>query len=65
VLAGEQKFTALELFALLERFVAETGARSTVDSVMSLGHILTKKYEDLAPKIKGRVARYALVLPEQ
>ena len=64
VLTGEQKFTALELFALLKKYVAETGARTTVDSAMSLGHVLTKKYHALAPKVEGRVAKYKLVLPD-
>jgi hypothetical protein len=63
-LAGEQKFTALELFALLRKYVADTGACSTVDTAMSLGHALTKKYQALAPKVEGRVAKYKLVLPE-
>ena len=64
VLTGEQKFTAVELFGVLKRYVAETGARTTVDSAMSLGHVLTKKYHALAPKMEGRVARYKLVLPD-
>ena len=64
VLTGEQKLTALELFALLKKYVAETGMRTTVDSAMSLGHVLTKKYHARAPKVEGRVARYKLVLPE-
>ena len=44
VLHGEQKLTALELFAHLKKYVADTGAVSTIDSAMSLGHCLTKKY---------------------
>ena len=64
VLTGEQKFTAVELFGVLRRYVAETGACTTIDSAMSLGHVLTKKYYALAPKVEGRVAKYKLVLPE-
>ena len=64
VLTGEQKFTALELFALLKKYVVETGARTTVDSAMSLGQVLTKKSHALALKVEGMVAKYELVLPE-
>ncbi len=60
---GEQKFTALELFAHLKKYVAESGAISTIDCGMSLGHCLTKRYQSLAPKVEGRVAKYKLVLP--
>ena len=64
ILAEEQKFTTLELFAFLKKYVAETGACSTVNSAMLLGHVLTKKYQALAQKIEGRVAKHKLVLPE-
>ena len=39
------------------------GAVSNVDSAMSLGHCLTKRYPELAPKLEGRVCKYLLVLP--
>ena len=63
-LVGEHKFTALQLFTLLRRYVADTGACSTVDTAMSLGHVLNKKYQALAPRIDGRVAKYKLIFPE-
>ena len=59
-LQGEHRFTALQLFTYLKRYMAETGAQSSVDSVMSLGHSLSKNYADLAPKVEGRIVRYRL-----
>ena len=35
-------------------------AQTTVDSVMALGHAMSKNYAKLAPKVEGRVARYRL-----
>ena len=64
-LQGEHKSTALELFAHLKRYVADTGASTTIDSVMSLGHCMTKRYQALAPKLEGRVAKYKLILPDR
>ena len=40
--------------------MAEMGAQTTVDSVMALGHAMSKNYATLAPKVEGRVARYRL-----
>ncbi len=65
VLRGEQKLTALQLFAHLKKYAADTGTHSTIDSAMSLGHTMTKKYQTLAPKAEGRVAKYKLSLPEE
>ncbi len=59
-LQGEHLFTALELFNSLKKYVADTGACSTIDSVMSLGHCLSKNYAALAPKVAGRVKRYRI-----
>ena len=53
-------FTALELFGRLKVYMAEMGAQTTVDSVMALGHAMSKNYATLAPKVEGRVARYRL-----
>ena len=50
---GEHAFTAVELFGHLRRYVADTGLYSTIDSVMSLGHCLAKKYYAIAPKVEG------------
>ena len=55
---GEHLSTALELFHHLKRYVADTGSCSTIDSVMSLGHCLSKNYSTLAPKVTGRVTKY-------
>ena len=41
-------------------YMAETGAQTTVDSVMALGHAMSKNYATLAPKVEGRVARYSV-----
>ena len=57
---GEHLFTALELFNHLKKYVADTGSCSTIDSVMSLGHCLSKSYSALAPKVTGRVTKYRL-----
>ncbi len=65
VLRGDQKLIALQLFAHLKKYAADTGAHSTIDSAMSLGHTVTKKYQTLAPKAEGRVAKYKLSLPEE
>ena len=59
-LEGHCLFTALELFGRLKVYMAETGAQTTVDSVMALGHAISKNYATLAPKVEGRVARYRL-----
>ena len=58
--AGEHTFTANELFKMLKRYMSETGAQSSIDSAMSLGHSLSKNYAHLAPKAEGRVAKYRL-----
>jgi hypothetical protein len=63
VLRGEQKLTALELFAHLKKYMSESGAVSNIDSAMSLGHCLAKRYQTLAPKLEGRVCKYLLALP--
>ena len=57
-LQGEHQFTALHLFNELKKYVAHTGTCSTIDSVMSLGHCLSKNYAALAPKVAGRVTKY-------
>ena len=44
-------FTALELFGRLKVYMAETGAQTTVDSVMALGHAMSKNYATLAPRV--------------
>ena len=59
-LQGEHTFTANELFKMLKRYMSETGAQSSIDSAMSLGHSLSKNYAHLAPKAEGRVAKYRL-----
>ena len=59
---GEHAFTAVELFGHLRRYVADTGLYSTIDSVMSLGHCLARKYYAIAPKVEGRVAKYKIRL---
>ena len=59
-LEGHCFFTALELFRGLKVYMAETGAQTTVDSVMALGHAMSKNYATLAPKVEGRVAKYRL-----
>ena len=63
VLRREQKLTALELFAYLKKYMSESGAISNIDSAMSLGHCLAKRYPTLAPKLEGRVCKYLLTLP--
>ena len=59
-LHGEQRFTAHQLFTYLKKYMADTGAHSNIDSVMSLGHTLNKSYADLAPKVDGRITRYRI-----
>jgi len=63
VLRGEQKLTALEQFAHLKKYMSESGAVSNIDSAMSLGHCLAKRYQTLAPTLEGRVCKYLLALP--
>ena len=53
-------FTALELFGRLEIHMTETGAQTTVDSVMALGYAMSKNYATLAPKVECRAARYSV-----
>ena len=50
VLRGEQKLTALELFAHLKKYMAESGAVSNIDSAMSLGHCLRSGLLAFLPK---------------
>ena len=64
VLRGEQRLTALELFVHLKKYMSEPGAVSNIDSAMSLGHCLAKRYQTLAPKLEGRVCKYLLALPD-
>ena len=59
-LAGHCFFTALELFGRLEIHMTETGAQTTVDSVMALGYAMSKNYATLAPKVECRAARYSV-----
>ena len=59
-LEGHCFFMASELFRRLKKYMAETGAQTTVDSVMALGHAMSKNYATLAPRVEGRVARYKL-----
>ena len=49
-----------ELFNLLKKYAAETGAALTIESVMALGRALNKNYSKLAPRVSGRVAEYKL-----
>ena len=57
-LQGEQRLTGHQLFTYLKRYMADTGALSNIDSVMSLGHNLNRNYADVAPRVEGRIARY-------
>ena len=57
-LQGAFCFTAVELFGFLKRYMMDTGAQSSVDSVMALGHAMSKNFAKLAPKVPGRVAKY-------
>ena len=60
-LEGHNDFTALQLFGRLKIYMAESGAQTSVDSVMALGHAMNKNFTTLAPKAEGgRVARYRL-----
>ena len=59
-LQGEQRFTSHQLFAYLKKYMADTGAQSNIDSVMSLGHSLNKNFSDLAPRAEGRLTKYRL-----
>ena len=59
-LRGEHKFTANDLFKMLRKYMADTGAQTNIDSAMALGHSLSRNYANLAPKVEGRVARYML-----
>ena len=40
--------------------MVDTGAQSNIGSVMPLGHNLNKNYENLAPKVDGRITRYVI-----
>ena len=57
-LQGTFLFTALELFGHLKRYMVDTRAESSVESVMALGHAMAKNFATLAPKVEGRVAKY-------
>ena len=59
-LRGEHKFTANDLFKMLRKYMADTGAQTNIDSATALGHSLSRNYAHLAPKVEGRVARYML-----
>ena len=57
---GADTFTANEIYDFLKTFSQETGLFMNIDSSISLGCVLSKKYATEAPKIPGRVARYRL-----
>jgi len=57
-LQGKHRFTAHQLFMYLKRYMVDTGAQSSIDSVMSLGHSLNKNHVDLAPRVEGRISKY-------
>ena len=54
---GRHDFTALQIFEMIKGFAAASGTHLNVDSAKSLGHMLSKRYASLAPKVRSRLAK--------
>ena len=59
---GRHDFTALQMFEMIKGFAAASGAHMNIDSSISLGCVLSKRYASEASKLSGRIAKYRVVV---